>query len=55
MKQLDAPPSAEERKEIRLAYKLTKKEMGEVLGVSSFTVSSYQKGNIHMRKEPYIR
>ena len=34
MKQLEAPPSGEELKEIRLAYNMTKKEMGEVLGVA---------------------
>ena len=41
MKQLESPPSGEELKEIRLAYQLTKKEMGEVLHVSPDTVKSY--------------
>ena len=44
MKLLESPPSGEELKEIRLAYRLTPKEMGEVLGVSAQTVRSYEAG-----------
>ncbi len=44
MKLLESPPSGEELKEIRLAYRLTPKEMGEVLNVGPQTVKSYEAG-----------
>jgi len=42
MKYLAAPPSGEELKEIRLTYKLSKREMGEVLGVTASAVAFYE-------------
>ena len=42
MKHLAAPPSGEELKEIRLTYMLSKREMGEVLGVTASAVAFYE-------------
>ena len=44
MKQLEAPPTADELREIRLTYNLTPKELGEVLNVGPQTVRSYESG-----------
>ena len=44
MKQLEAPPTADELREIRLIYNLTPKEMGHVLNVGPQTVKSYESG-----------
>lgn len=44
MKLLESPPTSNELKAIRLIYRLTPKEMGEVLGVSAQTVRSYETG-----------
>ena len=51
MKLLESPPSGEELKEIRLAYRLTPKEMGEVLGVSAQTVRSYEAGKTRIPRK----
>lgn len=49
-KPLDAPPSGEELKEIRLAYNMKRKDMCKVLGVSRATLSAYENGQ---RSIPY--
>ncbi len=44
MKRLESPPSGEELIEIRSVYKMSKRQMGEVLGVSAQIIRSYESG-----------
>lgn len=44
LKQLDAPPTGVELKEIRLAYGLSQRALGEMLGVSLTTIQLYEAG-----------
>ena len=55
MKHLAAPPSGEELKEIRLTYMLSKREMGEVLGVTASAVAFYEQGNIPVPRKHLMR
>ena len=49
-KQLESPPSGEELKEIRLSYNLSRRQLGEVLGLSVNTIILYEH-----RKKPVPR
>ena len=44
MELLNAPPTGEKLKEIRIAYNLTKREMSNVLGVTTQTLRFYERG-----------
>ncbi len=55
MKYLAAPPSGEELKEIRLTYKLSKRQMGELLGVTASAIAFYEQGNIPVPRKHLMR